>query len=157
MKIKVYGFYKAFNGLAKALEASRNAAAPLYEKALEQWARETSRRAVLNLNRPKWLLSRAISYKLKEYKNNKKLWAMAGFKFMDDRGPRDPGFYGQYHEAGYHHAGVRSNAPDHFLKKAKEATKPALEEMVNNASKEFRRIFAEEFVKYKNEVKEIGE
>lgn len=81
---------------------------------------------------------------------------MAGFKYIDDRGPRDPGYYGQFHEAGIHHAGVRSNAPSHFLKRAKEQTIPELNELIKNASAEFREIFSQEYVKFKMDARARG-
>lgn len=153
MDIKVYGFYKAFDGLVKALEKARDSAAPIYSDALRKWAQTTATRGVELLNRPQWLLSRAIASKIKAYDDARKLWGMAGFKYLDDRGPRDPGFYGQFHEAGIHHAGVRSNAPNHFLKRAKQETRSELEELIKTASAKFRNTFQEEYAKARQALK----
>ena len=56
-KIRINGFIEAFESMVVALEESRNKAAPLYRKAVEDWAVKTSEKARENLNRPSWLLS----------------------------------------------------------------------------------------------------
>ena len=45
MKIRLSGFVEAFEGLTAALEATRNAAAPAYREAVEDWAETTTRKA----------------------------------------------------------------------------------------------------------------
>ena len=56
-KIRINGFIEAFERMVVALEESRNKSAPLYRKAVEDWAVKTAEKARENLNRPSWLLS----------------------------------------------------------------------------------------------------
>ena len=60
-KIRINGFIEAFESMVVALEESRNKAAPLYRKAVEDWAVKTAEKARENLNRPSWLLSKQLS------------------------------------------------------------------------------------------------
>ncbi|MBP3531210.1 MAG: hypothetical protein J6K25_08530 [Thermoguttaceae bacterium] len=122
----IEGFIEAFEGLIESLEEMNDELAPRYREALDEWAEETGKLAVQHLSRPRWLLSRSIGDKVKDYRKDRKLWAMAGFQFQHNLGrsknPRDPGNYGQYHEGGWRPGKYRVSAPDHFLRRAKAET-----------------------------------
>ena len=122
----IEGFIEAFEGLIESLEEMNDELAPRYREALDEWAEETGKLAVQHLSRPRWLLSRSIGDKVKDYRKDRKLWAMAGFQFQHNLGrsknPRDPGNYGQYHEGGWRPGKYRVSAPDHFLRRAKKET-----------------------------------
>lgn len=144
----IEGFIEAFEGLIESLEEIGDELAPRYREALDEWATETARLAVENLSRPHWLLSRSIGDKVKDYRKDRKLWAMAGFQFQHNLGrskdPRDPGNYGQYHEGGWRPGKYRVSAPDHFLRRAKAETYwPLLQKIAKINEKMVGEIFAE--------------
>ena len=132
-KIKLNGFIEAFRGMVAALEAGRDAAAPEYREAVDSWAKDTAQTAAGNLNRPGWLLSKQLTSVVRDYKNDGKIWALAGLvKGSSDK--RDPGYYGKFHESGWRPNGGKPTAPPHFLRDAKRATTPALKAKVNEAN-----------------------
>ena len=144
----IEGFIEAFEGLIESLEEIGDELAPRYREALDEWAEETARLAVANLSRPHWLLSRSIGDKVKDYRKDRKLWAMAGFQFqhnlMRSKNPRDPGNYGQYHEGGWRPGKYRVSAPDHFLRRAKAETYwPLLQKIAKINEEIVSEIFAE--------------
>lgn len=150
-KMKVDGFIDAFQCIVEGLEASRKKAAPKLKKALQQWAENTAEDATAGLRRPTWLLSKSIEPKLKEYQNNGKIWAIAGFKFSSKEDKRTPGYYGQFHEAGWAPHNRKPTAPDHFLKKAKEANTPKLQKETEQALKQIDKTIAEKIRERRNE------
>ena len=133
--------------LIEQLQAARDEAAPELEKAVERWVVAVERDAKANLNRPHWFLQQNISSKVKAFQQNRKIWAMAGFRFKEKQNKRDPGFYGQYHEAGWAPDRKVVKVPDHFLRKAKEKNRPTLEKELQTTLADVmnltRRIMAE--------------
>ena len=51
----------------------------------------------------------------------------AGFKFTEKDNKRSPGYYGQFHEAGWRPGNYRPSAPKKFLRQAKLKNLPELE------------------------------
>lgn len=145
-KIKLDGFIKAFSGLVAAMEETRNAAAPEYKKAAEEWAGATSRKAVELLDRPNWLLSRSISDVVKRYDKTGKIWAMAGI-VKEKGGNREPAYYIRFHESGWRKGGGKPSAPPKFLKRAKLSTTPNLIRRIEEASEGIKKVFEEELKK----------
>lgn len=111
--------------IAKGLEAAQKEAGPKLEAAIERWTTATEQDARAILNRPKWLLQQNITDKIIDYKKTRKIWAMVGFRFQS-KSARDPGYYGQYHEAGWAPDRKVVKVPDHFLRKAKEKNRERL-------------------------------
>lgn len=134
---KGYGYMDDFivglEDFIAALQAARDEAAPLVEEALERWVTSVESSAKTNLNRPHWLLQENISHKVKAYQRNKKIWAMVGFRFKEKQNKRDPGYYGQFHEAGW--APDRQvTVPHHFLRRAKKQHQAQLEKEIQAAT-----------------------
>ena len=126
-------FIASLEAMIEGLEAAKDAATPELAKAVERWIVAVERDAKAKLNRPHWLLQKNISSKIKEYKQNRKIWAMAGFRFRKKSNKRDPGFYGKYHEAGWAPDRRVVKVPDHFLREAKKKNRAQLEKEVHDA------------------------
>ena len=130
-KFNMDGFISAFESVVEGMEAGRAAAAPKLRGAVEKWSKDTAEDATAILSRPRWLLSKNITSKVKEYqksgKRAAKIWAMAGFKFTEKDNKRSPGYYGQFHEAGWRPGNYRPSAPKKFLRQAKLKNLPELE------------------------------
>jgi hypothetical protein len=128
---KGYGYMDNFvvslEILIEQLQAARHKAAPELEKALERWIVAVERDAKANLNRPHWFLQQNISSKVKAFQQNHKIWAMTGFRFQNKSNPRDPGYYGKFHEAGWAPDRKVVKVPHHFLRSAKKKNRPTLE------------------------------
>lgn len=120
---KVDEFIKRLKTIQKTVE-------PKLERVLEKWVVDTEKDAIRILNRPNWILPKSISSKVKDYTQNHKLFAMVGFRFRERNNKRDPGYYGQFHEAGWAPIGHKVTAPDHFLRKAKKKNRAPLDEEV---------------------------
>lgn len=133
-------FIVSLEAMIEGLEAAKDAAAPELAKAVERWVVAVERDAKTNLNRPHWLLQKNISSKIKEYKQNRKVWAMAGFRFQEKSNKRDPGFYGKYHEAGWAPDRRVVKVPDHFLRAAKKKNRAQLEKEIHDALADVVRI-----------------
>ena len=140
-------FIVSLETLIEQLQAARDEAAPELEKALERWVVAVERDAAAILNRPHWLLQQNIASKVKAYQQNRKIWAMTGFRFRNKTDVRDPGFYGQYHEAGWAPDRKVVKVPHHFLKSAKKQNRASLEKELQAALSDVmnitRRITAE--------------
>lgn len=128
-KMRIEGVVGTIGGIVEGLKKARKESAPKIEKAVVDWTARVETDARAGLARPHWLLTKHISSKVKNY-DDKKIWAMAGFKFNEKNNKRDPGYYGQFHEAGWAPTGHKVTAPDHFLRKAKQANKGQLEKDV---------------------------
>lgn len=140
-KMRLSGFIEAFEEITNALEAARHAAAPIYREAVEEWAKETTKKAVENLDRPNWLLSKSMEPVVKPYKSV--IWALAGVKH-DSENAREPGRYVIYHESGWRpNPYWAPSAPKGFLKKAKVETAPILRAKAEKASKDIAQIITE--------------
>lgn len=137
-------FIVSLEALIEGLNAAKDEAAPKLEEALERWAENVERDAKTKLNRPHWLLQQNISSKVKAYKQNRKVWAMVGFRFREKLDKRDPGYYGQFHEAGWAPDRKVVKVPDHFLRNAKKQNRARLEEELQialaNVMKQVRLI-----------------
>ena len=120
-------FIVSLETLVESLNAAKDQAAPELEKSVERFIGAVERDARANLNRPRWLLQKNISSKVKAYRRNHKVWAMTGFRFKEKKNRRDPGFYGQYHEAGWAPDRKVVKVPDHFLRKGKIKNRAQLE------------------------------
>lgn len=133
---KGYGFMDDFivslESLIEGLNAAKDAAVPKLEEALQRWVKNVERDAKAKLKRPRWLLQKSITDKVITYEQNKKVWAMVGFRFQERRSKRDPGYYGQFHEAGWAPDRV-VKVPHHFLKDAKKENKADLEKELQKA------------------------
>lgn len=119
-KMKLDGFITAYQSIVDGMNAAKADAVPKLHKVLKDWAQNTAKDAERTLNRPTWLLSRNIASKVKEYADGAKIWAMAGFKFSKKDDKRTPGYYGQFHEAGWLPNNRKPKAPAHFLRTAKQ-------------------------------------
>lgn len=141
---KGYGYMDKFivslEAMIEGLEYAKDAAAPELAKAVERWVVAVERDAKANLNRPRWLLQKNISSKVKDYRQNHKVWAMTGFRFKVKSDKRDPGYYGKYHEAGWAPDRKKINVPDHFLREAKKKNRAQLEKEVHDALADVVRI-----------------
>lgn len=141
-------FIVSLETLIESLNAAKDEAAPELEKAVERWVVAVERDAKAKLNRPRWLLQHNISSKVKAYRQNHKVWAMTGFRFKEKLNKRDPGFYGQYHEAGWAPDRKVVKVPDHFLREAKAKNRERLEKEIQDALADVmtitRRIMAEQ-------------
>lgn len=126
-------FIVSLEALIEGLNAARDDAVPKLEEALERWVANVERDAKSTLNRPHWLLQRNITNKVKAYRQNHKVWAMTGFRFRRKDDKRDPGYYGQFHEAGWAPDRKVVKVPRHFLKEAKKKNKAQLEKEIQDA------------------------
>ena len=133
-------FIVSLETLVESLNAAKDQAAPELEKAVERFIGAVERDARANLNRPRWLLQKNISSKVKEYKQNRKVWAMTGFRFKEKSNKRDPGYYGKFHEAGWAPDRKVVKVPDHFLREAKKKNRAQLEKEVHDALADVVRI-----------------
>lgn len=131
------------------MKKAQSEAGPKIEKIVVKWAEKVEVDARAGLSRPEWLLSKSISSKVKNY-DNKKIWAMAGFKFQEKDNKRDPGYYGQYHEAGWAPPGHKVTAPDHFLRKAKQKNLSFLNQGVKRVLPDIMERVKEELAKNKD-------
>lgn len=121
--------------------------------ALAEWAEESAVDAQALLNRPNWLLSQMIGSKVVQFLNDRKVQAMAGFRFQN-KGNRtadgkethrnkrgktvaayipDPGYYGRFIEGGARKGGRPYSTRTHFLRSAKETNIATLKEIVERA------------------------
>lgn len=144
----LHGFIDAFQTLTEGLEAMRQEAAPIFREAVETWGKETTKKAVEKLDRPTWLLSKSMDYVVREYKQNGKMWSMAGVP-KDGDGKRAPSYYVRFHESGWRPYGGKPSAPPWFLTRAKAETKPILETAINRANSKFIVTF-QKMVEKKN-------
>lgn len=117
--LEIIGFtekIKAVEEWAEAIHAMRRGR---LEPIVNRFVESSQRDAVRFLNRPKWLLSRAIGGKTKTYQDGRKLFGMAGFEELRDGGQprRNPGYYGKYHESGY--VQPLKKAKPHLVKKGR--------------------------------------
>lgn len=101
--IEIVGYTEAIKAVeewAEAVQATRKAR---LEPVLDEFVEDARRDAVRFLNRPNWLLSRAIGAKRKNYDDGRKMFGMTGFVVLQDGGNpyRNPGEYGRYHESGF--------------------------------------------------------
>lgn len=126
-------FIVSLESLIEGLNAAKDEAAPKLEEALERWVANVERDAKTKLNRPRWLLQQNISSKVKAYRQNHKVWAMVGFRFRIKNNRRDPGYYGQFHEAGWAPDRKVVKVPDHFLREAKKQNRARLEKELQDA------------------------
>lgn len=104
--------------IATALEEAKKTAGDQLNGVVSKWVKNVERDAKTLLARPSWLLQESITNKVKDYGEGK-VWAMAGFRFQSKH-PRDPGYYGKYHEAGWAPDRKQIKVPDHFLRRAKK-------------------------------------
>ena len=148
-KIRINGFIEAFESMVVALEESRNKAAPLYRKAVEDWAVKTAEKARENLNRPSWLLSKQLSKVVRMYDKDGKIWSMVGI-LKESSSKRDPGYYFRFHEGGWRPNGYKPTVQERFVRRAKRETKPILDNEIAKASKEVTDVFKAELEKIKN-------
>lgn len=125
-------FTTALQCLIEGLDKARNSAAPIMQNAVDKYAEAVETDAKNILNRPHWLLQRNISSKVKAYTKHHKIWAMVGFRFQNQN-KRDPGYYGQFHEAGWANDRKLIKVPHHFLRQAKSRNKPKLDEDIQAA------------------------
>lgn len=140
-KMRLSGFIEAFEEITNALEAARLEAAPIYRKMVEEWATETTKKAIANLNRPQWLLSKSMEPVVKPYKSV--IWALAGVKH-ESKNWREPGYYVIFHESGWRpNPYWAPSAPKGFLKKAKAETAPILRAKAEEANKNIAQIITE--------------
>ena len=145
--IEIVGFTEAVKAVeewAEAVHATRKAR---LEPVLDKFVDDAKRDAIRFLNRPNWLLARAIESKRRNYDDGRKMFGMTGFAVLRDGGNprRNPGEYGRYHESGYvqplpkskPHLMKRGRLTSdekkqirtvalHFLKRAEMANQPAL-------------------------------
>ena len=139
-------FIVSLEALIEGLNAAKEEAAPKLEAALERWVVAVERDAKTKLNRPHWLLQQNISNKVKAYRQNHKVWAMVGFRFREKNNKRDPGYYGQFHEAGWAPDRKVVKVSPHFLREAKKQNKAQLEKELQAAladvMEQTRRIMA---------------
>ena len=151
-KIRVNGFIEAFESMVVALEESRNKAAPLYRKAVEDWAVKTAEKARENLNRPSWLLSKQLS-KVVRMKDGK-IWSMVGI-LKERSSKRAPGYYFRFHEGGWRpNSKHKLTVEKRFVRRAKQATLPILKGEIAKASKEVTDVFKDELEKIRNRKKQ---
>ena len=132
--------------IARGLEAAQRDAGPKLTKAIDTWVDATEKDAKKILARPHWLLQRSITDKVVDYEKNHKIWAMVGFRFQSTA-PRDPGNYGQYHEAGWAPDRKIVKVPDHFLRRAKQQNRPRLLQEIGIALKGMSDSFLESIKK----------
>ncbi len=145
-KMRIEGMIGAMEGIVEGLKKARSESGPKIEKIVSEWLQRVEKDARVVLARPKWLLPKNISSKVKNY-DDKKIWAMAGFKFREKENKRDPGYYGQFHEAGWAPPGHKVTAPDHFLRKAKIKNMPQLERETQNVLSDIMERVKEEMNK----------
>ncbi len=143
----------AFRSIVEGLGEARQEINPGLKKTLEKWAKNTADDAGRLLDRPGWLLSQNITSKTQELGQGEKLWAMAGFRFSKSDDKRSPGYYGQFHEAGWLPNQRKPTARPHFLRDAKKKNMPQLEQETNNILKEFKEVL---LLKIKKSRKETG-
>lgn len=146
--VKLDGFIEAFRDMVTALEKTRAASAPIYRDALDDWAETTTRKAVENLDRPNWLLSRSMSHVVRRYEKCGKLWAMSGVT-KDGEGARSPSSYVHFHESGWRPNGGKPSAPKKFMARAKRSTTPILKTKIDEATKGVLAVFQKEMEKRK--------
>ena len=151
-KIRINGFIEAFERMVVALEESRNKAAPLYRKAVEDWAVKTAEKARENLNRPSWLLSKQLSKVVKMYDKDGKIWSMVGI-LKESSSKRDPGYYFRFHEGGWRPNGYKPTVQERFVRRAKRETNPILDNEIAKAGKEVTDVFKAEMEKIRNRKK----
>ena len=143
-KNKGYGYMDGMivrlEKIIEGLEAAEKASGPELRKAVDKWIVAVEKDAKINLNRPRWLLQENITNKVVDYAKNHKIWAMTGFRFQT-KNPRDPGQYGQYHEAGWAPDRKTVKVPDHFLKKAKQKHRDDLQADIDAALGRVAKVF----------------
>ena len=125
-------FIVSLEALIEGLNAAKDEAVPKLEEVLERWVVNVERDAKTKLNRPYWLRQQNISGKVTAYRQNHKIWAMVGFRFRVKNNKRDPGYYGQFHEAGWA-PDRKVKVPDHFLRDAKKQNRAHLEKELQDA------------------------
>jgi len=151
-----HGLVDAFRGLTEGLEATPQESAPVFKEAVETWAKETTKKAVRNLDRPNWLLSKSMDYVVREYKQSGKTWSTAGAP-KDGEGKRAPSFYVRFHESGWRPYGGKPSAPKRFLTRVKQETKPILEDTINQANAKILKTFKEMVEKKIGDFKDFPE
>ncbi len=151
-KIRINGFIEAFERMVVALEDSRKKAAPLYRKAVEEWAVKTTEKARENLNRPSWLLSKQLSKVVRMYNKNGKIWSMVGI-LKESSSKRDPGYYFRFHEGGWRPNGYKPTVEERFVRRAKQKTIPILKGEIAKANQEVGDVFKAELEKIRNRKK----
>ncbi len=147
-KMRIEGMIGAMEGIVEGLKKARSESGPKIEKIVSEWAQRVEKDARVELKRPLWKLSSNIDSKVKSYES-KKIWAMAGFKFQEKGNKRDPGYYGQFHEAGWAPTGHKVTVPDHFLRKAKQKNQPWLKTEVERVLPDIMERVRQELVKAK--------
>lgn len=162
LNISLGDYDRILEGLITALDATYAESAPKFKKAVEEWGKATAAKSKQNLNRPKWLLSSALSQIVRKYDKSGKIWALAGVT-KDGKGLNAPSRYVRYHESGWRPKARGAKwgydkkldlvikprrytpaAPPHFMRKAKEATSPLLKANLEAINKGIARTFERE-------------
>ncbi len=148
LNINLGDYDRILEGMISALDATYAESAPKFKKAVEEWAKATAAKSKQNLNRPKWLLSSALSQIVRKYDKSGKIWALAGVA-KDGKGLNAPSRYVRFHESGWRpktRGAKRSQpaAPPRFMRKAKDATYPLLKTNLETINKEIAKTFERE-------------
>lgn len=101
--IQITGFTEAIKAVEEWAEEVHRTRKERLEPVLDRFVDDAKSDAIRFLNRPNWLLSRAIESKRRNYDDGRKIFGMTGFAVLQDGGnpKRNPGEYGRYHESGY--------------------------------------------------------
>lgn len=146
-------YIEALQAVGDDLEDIDGAVFIAIRNALKEWVEETAVEAIDLLSRPNWLLSQYIGSKVVEYLTDRKVLALAGFRFRDKsnrfadgkethknkRGQTvrayipDPGFYGRFFEGGQRKGGRPYSTRAHFLREAKTTNLASLKDLIDKA------------------------
>lgn len=129
-----------YRELIEALEEAKKDANPRLVEAINLWAESVKRKAKFNLARPSWLLTSSIVDKVVDYQKTGKIWGIVGFE-KTTGGPRTPGSYGQFHEAGWAPDRKTVKVPARFLRRAKAESAQELKDDVDEALKKVLEVF----------------
>lgn len=149
-------FVSALQAVGESLDDLDGALYLAIRTALKEWAEETAIDAIDLLNRPNWLLSQFIGSKVVEYLKDRKVQAMAGFRFRQKsnryKEPKkatkpgekqeyipDPGYYGRFFEGGKRRGGQPYSTRAKFLRTAKTKNIQELKALIDQAFDDQKR------------------
>ncbi len=91
-----------FEAIFDALDEMRDSSTDEFRNAVDAAVEKIRDDALANLDRPNWLLSKYLKTKVRTYGDGRYLFGMAGVsRPSKEKNPRDPGYYGYFHEYGY--------------------------------------------------------
>lgn len=102
MKIEINGLPEAIRTINDRIVRLKTELPPAYQEVVEKMVTRAASEAQRQLDRPNWLLSRAIGSKVKVYRDGRIVWGLSEALGVRHPAKNTPAFYAWYQEHGWH-------------------------------------------------------